>query len=102
MKLRLYRLDGTLEGTLNWDPATGELSGELAEAIARKVRSIVAYGGMDSHPYPTFYPIKDPLHNLSEMAVVLGTRWRCPPELVPHWPELPPDLSDELPPDVVY
>lgn len=102
MRLELYRVDGTLDGILEWDPATGALSGEMAEIIASKVRRIVADGGMESHPVPTFYPIKDPLHNLSEMAIVLGDRWRCPPELIPHLPGLPDDHSPELPPGGVY
>lgn len=103
MRLELYRPDGTFDGVLDWDPVNGELSGAMAEQVASDVRSIVAAGGMQTHPYPTFFPIRDPLHNLTEMAVVLGTDyWRCPPELLPYWPKLPEDHSPELPPGGCY
>jgi hypothetical protein len=65
----------------SWDPNTGELGGEGAEQVIALCRAAVKEGQVVSHPHPTTYDIHDPLHRVSEMAVVLGQYWRLEGEL---------------------
>src|SRR5690606_25024833 len=69
------------DGTVIWDPETGDLSGPLADEVralagaARRVCCIV------SHPMPSTYEITDPLRDRRQMAAVLSQWWRVPEAL---------------------
>ena len=69
-----------------WDEETGELRGRDAKRVGELVAKITALGEIVSHPYPTSYDIRDPLHSRQEMAVILGSFWRLPADLAEAYP----------------
>ena len=72
-----------------WDADTGEVRGPGAETVLGIVASAVKEGGVVGHPYPTSYDITDPLHNATEMAVLLGQDWMLSGDL--SYPEAEAD-----------
>jgi hypothetical protein len=77
-----------------WDSDTGELSGPAAAGIRATVEDAQRAGRVMGLPIPTLYKISDPLHRPSEMAVILGTLWRLPPDLAVVYPKPP---TNDLP-----
>lgn len=69
------------EGTVIWDPDSGRLSGPMVEEVLRLMEEDWSAGYVISHPLPTPYAIKDPLHDPREMAVILSVQWRLPDPL---------------------
>ena len=69
-----------------WDQETGSLRGKDAERVHEMTQNALATGSIVSHPFPTSYDIRDPLHNISEMAVLLGQFWRLPEDLAAAHP----------------
>lgn len=69
-----------------WNSVTGELGGDDAEQVRALCLAAARAGHVVSHPYPTEYRIQDPLHRLSEMAVVLGQYWKPEGELQKAYP----------------
>ena len=68
-------------------------------AISRRA---LADGYVMTDPYPTAYDISaEPLRSARDMALILSTDWQLPPELRDAFPS-PPEMPDDLPPDVVY
>lgn len=83
-----------------FDPDAAAVRGRDAGKILQLVDAAVKEGIVTGHPYPTSYEIKDPLHNLPEMAVLLGAYWRLDDELAAAYPK--PDEDDlvyEIDPD---
>lgn len=80
----LDRRDEAIE--FEWDPEAGLLRGKDADHLHAMINNATASGTVVSHPMPTSYDIKDPLHFLSEMAVLLGQRWRLPEDLAAAHP----------------
>lgn len=66
----------------SWDPDTGEVGGEGAEQVRNLCLAAVKDGYVVSHPYPMEYSIQAPLHQPSEMAVVLGQYWKLEADLL--------------------
>jgi len=56
----------------DWDPDTGTLSGRDAVFMQLAISHAVAEGSVTSHPWPTRYPVHDPLHRPADMALVLS------------------------------
>lgn len=81
MRIRLTPIGRHRGGELTWNPQTGELGGPLANTVNRMVDRAVRRGGVNTHPYPTFYEVKDPLHNVRDFALVLSQFWKVPAEL---------------------
>jgi len=71
---------------LEWDAEAGALRGRDAPDVRELIDQAVHAGEIVTHPMPTSYDIHDPLHDLRDMALVLGQYW-----------ELPSDLADALP-----
>jgi hypothetical protein len=69
-----------------WDPESRAVRGRDAQLVKEVVLDAVKEGSIVSHPYPTSYEIKNPLKNLSEMALVLGQFWKLPEELAKSLP----------------
>lgn len=64
---------GTGRGlSFEWDPVTGTISGRDADWVMMAVEDALRDGSVTSHPWPTSYPVHDPLHHLAEMAAVLS------------------------------
>ncbi|MBZ0104657.1 MAG: hypothetical protein K8H84_03410 [Sulfuricella denitrificans] len=70
-----------------WDPESGEVRGADAGQVIAMAASAVKEGSVTGHPYPTSYDITDPLHNISEMAVLLGQDWMLSEDLASAYPE---------------
>lgn len=66
-----------------WDPAAGVLSGRDAAFVLLAVQDAMRDGTVTSHPWPTVYQVRDPLHTLPEMAAVVSQF--C--HLNQHWQE---------------
>jgi hypothetical protein len=79
-----------------WDPGTGELFGPAAQGIRATVEDAQRAGRVMGLPIPTLYEISDPLRTPSEMAVILGTLWRLPPDLAAAYPK--PPSENDVPP----
>lgn len=80
-----------------WDDVTGDLSGDGNKLVLLLIDEALHAGEVVSHPYPTVYPVTDPLHSLPDMAVVLSSHWRLPPEMAEHMPDPPEDESSDIP-----
>lgn len=93
---RLAPLNGVGEPlTFEWDPETGALRGRDAARVQAIAEESAARGFALGHPYPTHYPIADPLHRPDEMAVLLGNHWRILEDLQAVYPPAPDeDLPD--------
>lgn len=79
----------------DWNPATGALSGPGAAWVRERIGDALACGEISAHPRPRSIALVDPLHSLTEMAVVVGAEHRLPPELAAYYPPLPePEPSD--------
>jgi len=96
MKLTLVTFAGKIDGELDWDPETGNLSGPQAEMIRSVAQEAQAAGIISIDPAPASFSITDPLKNRSEMAALLGNFWKLPPELADDYPVVEnPILPDE-------
>ena len=88
---RSYRLQPTTVHNkpiaFEWDAQSGELRGDDAALVAKLAHEAKAAGELVGHPYPTSFPIADPLHLPSELAVVLGNYWKLPPDLADAYPQ---------------
>lgn len=69
-----------------WNPETGEVTGAGAPLVLELANSAQQQGTTLGHPYPTVFDIKDPLHSLPEIAVLLGNRWQLAPDLQAAYP----------------
>lgn len=69
-----------------WDQDSGELRGRDAARVLDLVAVAVKDGGVVTHPYPTTYAIRDPLHSPTEMAAVLGQFWLLTDDLMAALP----------------
>ena len=69
-----------------WDPNAGLLRGNDADRLHEMINNAIASGSVLGHPMPTSYDIQDPLHRVSEMAVLLGQRWQLPEDLAGAYP----------------
>lgn len=79
-----------------WDPQTGDLSGPSAKIVERLAAYAQKTGSVQGRPYPTDYPVADPLHSISDMAVVLGQYWILPADLAAAHPS-PVDDGEDFP-----
>lgn len=70
-----------------WDPGAGTVAGPDAD----QVRELAKPGArLDAHPRPWSVTLgPDPLRSWRDVAVIVGTSWRMPRELRPHYPQLP-------------
>ena len=91
-------------GTLSWDSATGELSGELAAEMEERLSGAEQDGSVTSHPYPTEYKLTDPRHDPGQFAVVLGCAFAIPQSLRAAIEEFmgPPDNHEGSDVPLVY
>jgi len=102
----MYRVDfpsiGAGKGLqFTWDSATGVLSGRDAAFVLLAVQDALRDGTVTSHPWPTVYQIRDPLHSQPELAAVisqfcrLSDEWRCAISVL-----APPENDENVP--VIY
>lgn len=76
----------------SWDPETGKVSG----LDAATVRELAKPGAViDAHPYPRTWKLgREPLKSRTDLAAIIGTRWRVPEELLADYPAAEPsDLN---------
>ncbi len=66
----------------SWDPEAGELRGRDAARVRDLAANAAKDGEVVTHPYPTTYAIRDPLHSPAEMAAILGQFWLLPSDLL--------------------
>jgi len=85
------------EGTIHWDPESGEISGDLAGEVERLIDAAIAEGAVIGHPYPTSYRIFGPRRRRRELALVLGQRWRIPEPLADAYPAPQKAPDSDLP-----
>lgn len=73
--------------SFDWDRDAGTVSGRDADLI----RKMAKPGDMvDAHPMPWAYKLgRTPLKSFRDMAAIVGSWWRLPPELAPHYPKAP-------------
>lgn len=79
-----------------WDAVSGEIKGPDADTVLELVTAAIKEGSVIGHPYPTSFDIADPLHTISEIAVILGNSWRLSDDLASAYP-----VIDEDEPSVV-
>ena len=72
--------------SFEWNPETGETRGPNSALVENVADLALRSGELIGHPYPTAYPITDPLHLPSELAVVLGNDWILPDDLAAAYP----------------
>jgi len=70
------------------DTDLGILRGRDAERVQELVDLVLVSGSVSIHPLPATYDVKDPLHNLTEMAAILGYRWHLDDELQAAYPKI--------------
>lgn len=80
-----------------WEPESGDVRGRDADRVLAIAAQAVLDELVTGLPYPTPHAIRDPLHSLAEMAVILGNDWRLPPVLAEAYPV----VTDDTPPDAV-
>lgn len=78
-----------------WDSASGSVRGRDADRVREMASSAITAGHIVGHPYPTSYPITDPLRNLSDMAALLGNDWQLSDDLADAYPHI--DDDDDIP-----
>jgi len=77
-----------------WDWESGEVRGPDADYV-RAVAAEGLHNGMAmGYPYPTSYPITDPLRKPGELAVLVGNLWLLPEELAGAYPQ--PRAEDDI------
>ena len=69
-----------------WDPDTGGIRGSGAPYVRQLAQLPLLDGVALGHPYPTPYPITDPLRKPAELAVILGNAWHLPDDLARAYP----------------
>lgn len=57
----------------DWDPVSGTLSGRDAAFVMLAIQDALREGSITSHPWPTVYPVKNPLFETAELAVIIST-----------------------------
>lgn len=102
----MYRVDfpplGAGKGLqFTWDPATGVLSGRDAAFVLLAVQDALRDGTVTSHPWPTVYRVRDPLHSLPELAAIISQFCRLNDEWRDAISVLAPPENDEDVP-VIY
>lgn len=83
---------------VRWDATTGTLDGPGANRLRVLLASIARDGYVIGPPYPTTYPIADPLHRPAEMARVLAAEGLSLPDALTA---LLSTAADDMPPDAV-
>lgn len=78
-----------------WDIDSGIVRGRDAEKVREIVTEANRAGTVTGHPYPTVFPVTDPLRNASEFALVLGQYWKLPEDLARAYPKPPVDNAPE-------
>ncbi|MCB1042865.1 MAG: hypothetical protein KDC35_07995 [Acidobacteria bacterium] len=78
MKIELKPIGRRSGGTVSWDPETGEIWGPQSEEVRELIERAVRRGGVVTHPYPTFYEVDDPWHNVRDFALVVSQFWKVP------------------------
>lgn len=67
---------GRIKGVqFTWDSEAGTIVGRDAVRVLDHVLAAQKRGYVITHPYPTTYDIKDPLHSMAEMALVLSSMY---------------------------
>jgi len=74
--------------SFEWNPKTGGVRGPSAALIIEMAKKARRAGEVVGRPYPTSYPMTDPLRHPSELAVVLGNHWQLPPDLAAAYPDV--------------
>jgi hypothetical protein len=77
-----------------WDPDAGTVDGPDAGLV----RWMATWGTVQAHPLPWVWAMSaQPLKNWTDMAAIVGSEWRLPPELREHYPryEAPEAPSDD-------
>jgi hypothetical protein len=74
-----------------WDPDARQVRGADAQLVLEHVLDAVKAGAVTSHPYPTTYPVTNPLSEPREMAAVLGQYWILPEWLAAALPQPEPE-----------
>jgi hypothetical protein len=84
-------------GDLEWDTDTGRIAGSLAPEVSAGLKEAKAAGAAGWGPRGCLeYPITDPLHKPTEMAVILDAMgFVLPAELVAAYHIPPADLLDD-------
>lgn len=101
--LRKYRLEPFSGGgaplEFEWDPDTGQVRGPGADNVRECAAEAKVAGYTLGHPHPTPYKVSDPLRRPAELAVILGTCWKLPPDLQAAYPK--PPIDNDIPKDAV-
>lgn len=87
---------------LIWDTETGALSGSGAARVQQMIEMHLAVGSVPTHPCPSSIDIADPLHNMTEMAAILGNEWKLPKVLRSRYPKIKFSPSRGKGPQQVY
>lgn len=104
-KFNLHRLSKNAPMlSFEWDSETGVLRGEGAENVRTWCQHAVDSGGVTGHPLPTFHAVTDPLHDIRQMAVVIGQLCHLSGELEQAYPRIKDDLPapDDFPPGTIF
>lgn len=73
--------------TFTWNPDTGEVTGPGAGIV---LELAVPGARIDLHPLPQGAPLgPDPLRSWRDLAVIVGSEWQLPYDLLPHYPQDP-------------
>lgn len=87
-----------------WDDVAGTLTGQSAELMFDLIEQAKKTGCVTGDPWPTSYPIKNPLHSLAEMAAIVSS-WhvRLPDEWSEALQSIAPYPEDPIEdPDILY
>lgn len=88
LKARTTRA-GWPEGIIEWDPETGEIKSDnpyILEIIHHGAEFAKKHGYIETRPFDTAIPYKDPFHNIVEFTALIGFIWHPPPELEKYYP----------------
>lgn len=78
----------------SWDPEAGTVTGPGAPLVLALAQPGAR---LDAHPRPWMVTLgAAPLHSWRDIAAVVGTSWRLPPELDVHYPRPAGAGSDGL------
>ena len=65
---------GRIKGVqFTWDSEAGTIVESDAAYVLDHLLDAQKRGYVITHPYPTYYDIKDPLHDMAELALVLSS-----------------------------
>ncbi|MFM7011630.1 MAG: hypothetical protein ACKO0Z_20260 [Betaproteobacteria bacterium] len=98
---RLAPLPGEQEIEFSIDFDTGEVRGRDSQRVRGLCRLARLDGYASVHPHPQSIVVTDPLHNITELAAILGDQWQLDGDLKAAYPQL--DGGDpEDPPGTIY